>query len=120
MELTEIVLAIVFSGLLIVIMLSVYFVCKSRLRQIKIIKKAVAEFKLGQSELKESLPEYINRTIEEKTSGRYKPIKLREETYIERDSTHFEQPAAKNNLNILSAIQIQRTSKKFSRLERVI
>ena len=126
MNLGEIVLSIVFSGLLIVITISLYFVVKSRLRQIKILKRAVADIKLEQSELDKSLPEYIEYkdvSIDEKTSGRYRLVKLHDEIFskrINKDNPHIEQPVPQNNRNILSTMQIKRTSKRFSRLEKII
>jgi hypothetical protein len=89
----------------------------------KIIKRAVADLKFEQSGLKEPLPEHMKRSIEEKTSGRYKPFKLYNETYLEKDNTkptHLEHMAASNYQDVLSTMQIKRTSKKFSRLERII
>jgi hypothetical protein len=123
MELTEIVLSIVLSGLLMVIMISVYFVCKSRSRKIKIIKRAVADIELEQSDLQKPPHNYISSSLEEKTSGRYKPLKLRVETNNGRDGTTFtdlELQTSGNNQNVLSTIQLKSTSKKFTRLERVI
>jgi len=124
MELTEIVVAIIFSGLLIVIMLSIYFIYKNRRQRIKVNKRATADLKSEESALKETLPEdSINRSIEEITSGRYRVIKIYEGSYTKRDNTHHSflgQPVAKNNQNLLSALLIKRTAKKFSRLKRIV
>jgi hypothetical protein len=121
MELAEIVLAIIFSGLLIVIIISVFFFYKNKLQQIKTIKKSVAEVRLEKLKLKEPLPDY--KSIEEKTSGRYTPVKLKEDKHNGRDNvlhSHTEPVLGNNNRNMLFASRIKNASKRFSRLERVI
>ena len=118
MELAEVVLAITFSGLLLVLILSVFFFYKSKLQRKK-IKKSVADVRLEQLERKEPILEY--KSIEEKTSGRYKLVKLKDDKYNGRDNAVYSHPESVpgNNQNV-PVIQIKSTSKKFSRLERVI
>ena len=118
MELVEIVLAIIISGLLLVIILSVFFFYKNKLQRIKTIKKSVADVRLEQLELKGPISEH--KSIEEKTSGRYVIVKLKSNG---RDNTVYlntESIPGNNNRNMLFASRIKSASKKFSRLERVV
>ena len=105
-------------------MLSIYFIYKNRRQRVKVNKRATRNLKSEESALKETRSEHsINRSIEEITSGRYRVIKINEGPNTEIDNTHHSflgQPVTKNDQNILSAILIKRTAKKFSRLERVV
>ena len=130
MELAEVILAIIFSGLLIVTLLSVFFFYKNKLQRLKTIKMSVADIKLEPvksaepeklTEPAESFP--VIKSIEEKTFGRYKFVELNDLVSMSRDNEKLlcNEPLVSETMqNNFSQIKIKCASGKFSRLERVI
>ena len=122
MELTKIIGAIIFSGLVIVVLLSVYFIRQNRSQRIKIIKRATTGPNYNPSAQKEILPEQsIKKSIEERISGRFKIIKLVAESF---NGNTMNEPVAVKFPDINNDLSRQAHSyparKRFYRLEKVI